>query len=88
MDRGNLISYDLTGKVFSQTGEASGVVVDHEIPVGIPYMILPYGTMSGKRLNRIDVSDPNNHSPIFEEIIREPSYEELENQLLLAKGVI
>jgi hypothetical protein len=72
MDRGNLVCYDLTGKIIAQTGEASGAVLPHEYPVGVPYLELPYGAMDweNQRLISIDVSTVP-HRPVFESIIRE-----------------
>lgn len=91
MDRGNLVIYDLEGKIILQTGEASGDVLPHTYPSGIPYIELPYGTMKTKRLVSIDVSaDP--HEPIFEEIQREKTLEdrilELEEELKKYKNTI
>ncbi len=87
MQRGNLVIYDLEGRVFSQTGEAEGDVLPHVYPVGIPYVEIPFGTMAIKRLVGIDVS-VSPHQPIFKviEVPKTPEQErieELENQLLL-----
>lgn len=92
MQRGNLIIYDLDGTIFYQTGEAEGDILPHEYPVGIPSMEIPFGTMAVKQLLSINVSKIP-HEPIFEDIIIEKTeeqqrIEELENQLLLAEGVI
>lgn len=89
MKRGNLVIYDVNGKIFSQTGEAEGDVLPHEYPVGIPYIEIPFGTMATKRLTHIDVSDPLIHRPVFEEIAlpktpEQLRIEELENQLLMS----
>lgn len=93
MERGNLVIYDpVTGKVWSQTGEAYGDVLPHEYPVGLPYIEIPFGTMVVKNLVSIDVTDPTNPIPVFEDVPTflspEERIAELENQLLLAKGVI
>jgi hypothetical protein len=72
MDRGNLIIYDLEGTIISQTGEATGDLLPHTYPVGIPYIELNYGDMKyeTQRLVRVNVNtDP--HTPVFEPIIRE-----------------
>lgn len=86
MQRGNLVIYDTTGKIFSQTGEAEGDILSHEYPVGLPYIEIPFGTMSTKRLISIDVA-VTPHEPVFEEIAREKTQQEiiqeLENQILL-----
>lgn len=75
MQRGNLVIYDETGKIFSQTGEAEGDILPHDYPVGIPYMEIPYGTASKKRLVSIDIS-VTPHQPIFGDILYQPSLEE------------
>lgn len=69
MQRGNLIVYDTTGRIFSQTGEADGEVLPHVYPVGIPWIEIPYGEIDYTKnyVSSIDVSvDPN--LPIIEEI--------------------
>lgn len=81
MQRGNLVIYDKTGKIFSQTGEAEGAVLPHEYPVGIPYIEIPFGTMATKRVVRIDVSGPNNHIPILEDIEIQKTPEEIIEEL-------
>ncbi len=94
MQRGNLVLYDYEGKIFSQTGEAEGDLLPHTYPVGIPWVEIPFGTMATKRLISIDVSNGvDNPIPIFEDIEipkteEQLRIEELENQLLLAEGVI
>lgn len=75
--RGNLIVYDLEGMIVSQTGEASGTLLPHVYPVGIPYLELPFGDMkyASQRLVRIDVSS-NPHKPVFEAIVIAKTIEE------------
>lgn len=85
MDRGNLILYDNTGKIFKETGESSGDVLPHEYPEGIPYMEVPYGSTEGKRIISVDVSKTP-HKLITEDIEIKPSYEELENKVLLLEN--
>jgi len=86
MKRGNLVLYDFTGKIYSQTGEAEGAVLPHVYPECIPYIEIPFGTMKSKKLIKIDVS-VTPHQPIFEEIkVTQTDADritELENQLLL-----
>ena len=74
--RGNLITYDLEGRIFSQTGEiysdSENTILPHTYPVGIPYIELNYGDMKYEiqRLVSVNVNtDP--HTPVFEPIIRE-----------------
>jgi len=90
--RGNLVIYDITGKIFSQTGEAEGDILPHEYPVGIPYMEIPFGTMAIKRVKSIDIT-VTPHQPVYEDIIltkttEQIRIEELENQLLLMSDAL
>ena len=91
MQRGNLIVYDTTGKIFYQSGEAEGDVYPHEYPIGIPYIELPYETMIDKRALSVDVS-ATLHRVIFEVISRlqteAEKIAELENQVLLMSEVL
>ena len=64
MQRGNLVIYDETGKIFAQTGECEGDVLSNDYPIGLPYLEIPYGTMSTKRVISIDVTKTP-HEPIF-----------------------
>lgn len=86
MQRGNLVIYDNDGRIWYQSGEAEGDILAHEYPVGLPYIEIPFGTMKSKRLISIDTS-VKPHVPVFEDIIREKTQEEviqeLENQILL-----
>ena len=79
MQRGNLIIYDETGKIYAQSGEAQGDVYPHEYLIGLPYIEMPHGTMRTKKEIGIDVSK-SPHVPIFEDLITE---EELEEKRLL-----
>jgi len=56
MERGNLVIYDELGVIFSQTGEASGDILPHTYPVGLPYIELPYGTLTNHYVASIDVT--------------------------------
>jgi len=67
MQRGNLVVYDETGKIFYQTGEAEGDVLPNVVPVGLPYIEIPFGTMVTKMLKSIDVTGEV-HVPIFEDV--------------------
>lgn len=92
MKRGNLVIYDLSGKIWYQSGEAEGSVLPHEYPVGIPHMEIPFGTMVTKRLISIDVTKTP-HEPIFEDAVipkteEQVKIEELENQVLLLSEVL
>jgi hypothetical protein len=92
MQRGNLVIYDTTGKIFSQSGEIDGDVLPHEYPKGIPYIEIPFGTMAIKKLISIDVSKEV-HEPVFEDIVipitpEQQRIADLENQLLESEGLI
>jgi hypothetical protein len=92
MDRGRRILYDTAmGGIIMDTGEVSGDVLPHEEIQGqIEVLDLPYGFESDKfmRAKRYHV-DPETKAVIFDEL-SEPqlSYEELQQQLLIAQGVI
>lgn len=88
MKRGNLIIYDLNGKIWLETGEAEGHLLPHVYPVGVPYIELPFGEMKNKIALRVEVNDPKGHYVVFQEIPHTLTYEELQNELLIAKGVI
>lgn len=77
---GNLIIYDNEGKIWLQTGEATGDVLPHKYPVGIPYIEVPYGSTTGKRIVSVNVS-VKPHAIVTEDMKIKPSYEELENKL-------
>lgn len=92
MNRGNLVIYDTNGRIWSQTGDAYGDVLPHEYPVGLPFIEIPFGTVTTHTLIGIDVSAIP-HQPILEPIVPQKSpdqlkIEKLENQLLEAEGVI
>lgn len=85
MEIGNLIIYDNDGVVWSQTGEATGNVKRTIYPKGIPYIEIPYGAMKNKRIVSVDVTEIP-HKLVTEDITYEPTYEELESQLLLLEN--
>ena len=55
MQLGNLIIYDNNGKIWYQSGEMEGAVNPITPPVGLPYKILPYGTMETHKLSHVDI---------------------------------
>lgn len=88
MTRGNLIVYDSTGKIYYQSGEIDSgelPIATHVYPVGVPYIEVPYGSTKGKRIIFVDVSKTP-HKLITEDIETKPSYEELENKVLLLEN--
>jgi hypothetical protein len=85
MDRGSLIIYDNNGKIWVNTGDATGDVLPHEVPVGLPYILTEYGALNNKRVLSVDVV---NRTLITEDLPHQVTYEELQQQLLQAQGVI
>lgn len=81
MQRGSLIIYDNNGTIWLNTGDAEGDYLSpHEYPVGLPYIETQFGELNNKKIIRVDVSTK---TLITEPIEVKPTYEELENQLLL-----
>lgn len=88
LQRGNLVIYDRSGKIWYQSGEAQGDVLPHTYPDGLPYLELEYGEMEGKRLVRIDLSSEM-PKPVFEILLVHPTYEELQDMIeMMAGGII
>lgn len=90
MQRGSLILYDTTGKIFLNTGDWDGSILPNEIPVGIPYIETQFGELNGKRVISVNVETK---TLITEDIITPLSAEqqkitELENKLLETEGLI
>ena len=83
MERGNLVIYDLKGTIFNQSGDAAGDVLPHELPEGVPYLIIPFGSATGKKVTSINVENEV-HEPVFEEIVKEVT---AETQLLIDAAV-
>lgn len=82
MQLGNLIIYDNTGKIWSQSGDMEGNLLPRVYPVGVPYIELPYGAMKNKIALRVEVEDPTGHYVVFEDIPVPPTTEELIQQAL------
>lgn len=85
MQRGSLIIYDNSGKVWVNTGDAAGDVLPHVPPDGLPYIETAFGDLNGKRVLSVDVATG---TLITENISVQPTYAELQQQLLIAQGVI
>lgn len=81
MQRGNLVIYDNNGKVWYQSGEAEGAVLEHELPVGLPHKIIPFGTMAISRISHVDIV--NDEVVLIPIEAPKPSYEQLEAELEL-----
>ncbi|APQ68120.1 hypothetical protein RSJ8_2878 [Clostridium botulinum] len=88
MQRGSLIIYDNTGKIFLNTGDAEGDVLPHTVPEGLPYLITEFGQLDNKIVKGIDVetkeliTEDIPHIETQEERLKREK-QELENQLLL-----
>lgn len=82
MQRGSLIIYDNTGKIFLHTGDAEGDIVPHTLPVGLPYIETQFGELNNKRVINVDISVIP-HKLVTEDLSAQPTYKDLENQLLL-----
>lgn len=87
MNRKNRIIYDQTGKIWLQTGEATGDILEHDTITELHYIDIEYGSIDYTK-NRITSIDIENKQPILEEIPvyvseAEKEKQELENQLLL-----
>lgn len=87
MQRGSLIIYDNNGKVWLNTGDAEGDILQHTPPEGLPYIITKFGELNNKRVLSVDIS-ATPHKLITEDIPAQPTYEELQQQLLIAQGII
>jgi hypothetical protein len=87
MQRGCLIIYDKTGKIWYNSGEAEGSVLPHVTPDGLPYIELPFGELNNKILVGVDTA-VTPHVLITEDIPHRPSQEDLENAWLIWQGVI
>lgn len=87
MQRGSLIIYDNNGKIWYNTGDAEGNIVPHEYPSGLPYIETEFGKLKNKRLISVDTTTTP-HKLVVEDMPTQPSYEELQQQLLQAQGVI
>lgn len=88
MQRGSLIIYDHSGKIWVNTGDAEGDILPHDIPEGLPYLITEYGQLTNKIIigvnveaNTLILEDIPYIETDEERLQREK--EELENQLLL-----
>jgi hypothetical protein len=92
MNRGNRIIFDQDGEILTSTGEMSGDVLPHKEITKIEFVDLEYGQVdtSKFRITKIDVATKN---PFLENIEvpltpEQQRIKELENELLLASGVI
>ncbi|MGS7749440.1 hypothetical protein [Clostridioides difficile] len=90
MERGNRIIYDQSGKIWLQTGEATGDVLEHDTITELHCIDIPYGSIDYTK-NRIIGINIETKQPILEEIPvyvseEEKRIQELENQILIAEN--
>lgn len=86
MKRGSLLIYDNNGVVWFNSGDSEGDVPEHIKPVGLPCIVTNFGELNNVKKFHVDV---NKKEIVIEEYFNiKPSYEELENQLLKAEGVL
>ena len=85
MQRGSLIIYDNNGKIWYNSGDAEGDILPHEYPAGLPYIETAFGELRNKRVLSVDVKT---QTLITEDMPVQPTYAELQQQLLIAQGVI
>ncbi|MBY6798095.1 hypothetical protein HYH85_17940 [Clostridium botulinum] len=90
MQRGSLIIYDDTGKIWLNMGDAEGSILPLVPPSGLPYIITKFGELDGKIVKGVDVTvtphklilEDRSHIETEEEKLKREN-QELENQLLL-----
>ncbi|MCC0634246.1 hypothetical protein KGF48_17595 [Clostridioides sp. ZZV15-6388] len=87
MNRKNRIIYDQTGKIWLQTGEATGDILEHDEITELHCIDIEYGSIDYTK-NRITGINIETKQPILEEIPiyvsdEEKRIQELENQILL-----
>lgn len=92
---GRRVIFDITtGKVICDMGEMQGDVLARESIGSLDYIDLPYGHMADEFSRSVKWHiDPETKEVVFDEL-REPTLtpeqqiEQLENELLIAKGLI
>lgn len=87
MNLGSLIIYDSRGKIWYNSGDISGATNEHVFPNGLPYIVTAFGELDNKIPLSVNVS-VTPHKIITQNIEIKPTYEELENQLLISEGVL
>ncbi len=90
MDRGNRIIYDQSGKIWLQTGDATGNVLEHDIITELHYLDVEYGSIDYSK-QYIESINPVTKELVLKDIPiylskEEKRIQELENQLLIAEN--
>lgn len=91
MKLGNRIYYNQTGKMVWMTGEMQGDVLPHQVDEVIQYIDLEFGDETLKNAEEFHIENGQIVVTKHREIEKTPEQiriEELENELLIQKGVI
>ncbi|HBG1246815.1 TPA: hypothetical protein KPG57_001636 [Clostridioides difficile] len=88
MNRGNRIIYDDLGKIWMQTGEATGDILPHDKITKLSYIDIEYGSVDYSK-QYIECINIETKEPVLKNIPlilteEEKRIQELENQLLLS----
>lgn len=88
MNRGNRIIYDDLGKIWLQTGEATGDILPHNEIIKLSYIDIEYGSIDYSK-QYVESINVKTKEPVIKNITlilteEEKRIQELENQLLLS----
>ncbi|MCC0693034.1 hypothetical protein [Clostridioides sp. ZZV14-6387] len=67
MNRGNRIIYDQTGKVWFQTGEATGDILEHDVITELHCLDVEYGSINYSK-QYIESINPATKEPVLKDI--------------------
>ncbi|CZR99345.1 hypothetical protein CDFC105_72950 [Clostridioides difficile] len=67
MERGNRIIYDQTGKIWLQTGESTGDVLEHDTITELHYLDVEYGSIDYSK-QYIESINPVTKEPVLRDI--------------------
>lgn len=70
MDRENRIIYDQSGKIWLQTGEATGNVLEHDTIIELHYLDIEYGSIDYNK-QYIESINPVTKELILKDILTE-----------------
>ncbi len=70
MDRENRIIYDQSGKIWIQTGEATGNVLEHDTIIELHYLDIEYGSIDYNK-QYIESINPVTKELIIKDILTE-----------------
>ncbi|EML1139391.1 TPA: hypothetical protein KOS69_002306 [Clostridioides difficile] len=90
MNRGNRIIYDDLGKIWMQTGEATGDILPHNKITKLFYIDIEYGSINYNK-QYIESINIETKEPVIKNIPlilteEEKRIQELENQILIAEN--